>query len=105
MNAELINELVLSTALNPSRLSLRTPIGSDHILVESSRFLDENQLITVRADTGTAGFPEHTHDYIEIVYMCCGHSSHIVDGETIELKEGEFLFLSQNSHQENLPSS
>ena len=104
MNAELINELVLSTALNPSRLSWRTPIGRDHILVESSSFLDENQLITVRADTGTAGFPEHTHDYIEIVYMCCGHSSHIVNGETIELKEGEFLFLSQNSHQENLPS-
>lgn len=104
MNAELINELVLSTALSPSRLSLCVPIGSDHILVESSRFLDDGQLITVRADTGTEGFPEHTHDYIEIVYMCRGHSRHIVNGETIELKEGEFLFLSQNSHQKNLPS-
>lgn len=104
MNAELINELVLSTVQNPSGLSLCLPSGSERILVESSKFLKDGQLITVRADTGTAGFPEHTHDYVEIVYMCRGQCTHIVNGETISLKEGEFLFLSQNSRQENLPS-
>ena len=47
---------------------------------------------------------KETHDYIEIVYMCQGQTTHIVNGEHVVLEQGDFLFLSQNSRQENLPS-
>jgi AraC-like DNA-binding protein len=49
-------------------------------------------------------FPEHTHDYIEAVYMCSGETVHIINGKKIKLREGELLFLGQNARQEILPA-
>ena len=104
MDIGLLMELVRSTTQNPSCLSRQTLYGKDHVLVEGKHFLGNGKLITVRADTSTLGFPEHTHDYIEIVYMCQGQTTHIVNGEHVVLEQGDFLFLSQNSRQESLPT-
>jgi AraC-like DNA-binding protein len=50
-------------------------------------------------------FPEHTHDFIEAVYMYQGKTTHIINGKELVLKEGELLFLGQNARQEILPAS
>ena len=73
-------------------------------VVNGKKMISAGKLITVRAHPRFAYFPEHMHDYIEVVYMCCGSTTHIVDGERIELKEGNLLFLSQNIRQEILPT-
>ena len=78
-------------------------MDSDNV-VNSKKMLSAGKLITVRSHPRFAYFPEHTHDYIEVVYMCCGSTTHVVDGEKIELKEGNLLFLSQNAKQEILPA-
>ena len=69
MDISLLIELVRSTTQTPSKLPRQAPCGKGTVLVEGKNFLGSEKLITVRADTSTQGFPEHTHDYIEIVYM------------------------------------
>ena len=37
--------------------------------------------------------PKHTHDFIEIVYVCDGIANHCVNGVEYELKRGDLLFI------------
>ncbi len=72
--------------------------------VNSKKLLSSGKLITVRPHTRFVHFPKHSHDFIEVIYMCSGETTHIINGDTIHLKEGELLFLGQNAHQEILPA-
>ncbi len=73
-------------------------------IVSRKKLLSEGKQITVRPHTRFVHFPEHTHDYVEAIYMCSGETTHIINGENITLKEGELLFLMQNTRQEILPA-
>ncbi len=73
-------------------------------VVNSKKLLSAGKLITVRKHTRFVHFPEHSHDYIEVVYMCKGQTTHIINGEQVLLREGELLFLSRNARQEILPA-
>ena len=57
-------------------------------IVSGKKMLDAGKLIAVRPHTRFAYFPQHTHDYIELIYMCSGSTQHIIDGDRIELQEG-----------------
>ena len=74
-------------------------------VIRSKKLLSEGRLIRVRTHTRFVHFPEHTHDFIEAVYMCSGQTTHIINGKKLILKEGELLFLGQNARQEILPAS
>ncbi len=78
-------------------------LGNNNI-INSKKLLSEGKLITVRPHTRFVHFPEHSHDYVEVVYMCEGQTVHIINGEQVVLKKGELLFLSQNAKQEILPA-
>ena len=41
--------------------------------------------------------PEHTHDYIEIVYVTRGQGTEYVDGVKYELVRGDVIFMTPNS--------
>ena len=71
-------------------------------VINSSKLLKQGKLINIRPHTRFVHFPEHTHDYVEMVYMCSGSTTHIVNGKKIFLEEGELLLLSQNARQEIL---
>ncbi len=73
-------------------------------IVNSKKLLSSGKLITVRKHTRFVHFPEHSHDYIEVVYMCSGKTTHIINGERVLLRRGELLFLSRNARQEILPA-
>ncbi len=73
-------------------------------IISGRKLLEGDKLIMVRPHTRLIHFPEHTHDYVEIVYMCQGETDHIVNGEKIRLREGELLLLGQNTRQEILPA-
>lgn len=105
MNGELLNALILSMNKEPKLLCKKTNKDGNEMTVKSEKLLNADKLIAVRADTNPAYFPAHKHDYVEIVYMCHGETTHIINGEKVILKEGEFLFMNQNCIQENLPSS
>ena len=57
--------------------------------INSRKLLELGKLITMRKHTRFIDFPEHTHDYVELVYMCHGTTTHYVDGKEIELCKGE----------------
>lgn len=69
-------------------------------VVNAKKLLDAGKLISIRPHTRFVHFPEHTHDYVEVVYMCSGSTTHIINGNRITLQAGELLFLSQNAKQE-----
>lgn len=73
-------------------------------VIRSKKLLSEGKLIRVRTHTRFIHFPEHTHDFVEAVYMCAGQTTHIINGKRLILKEGEILFLGQNARQEILPA-
>lgn len=73
--------------------------------ISVKKLLDDGKLITVRPHTRFVHFPEHSHDYVEVIYMCRGKTTHIINGNRIELNEGELLFLTPNAKQEILPAS
>lgn len=69
-------------------------------VINSRKLLDKGKLISIRPHTRFVDFPEHTHDYVEVVYMLRGSTTHIINGKEIALKKGELLFLSQSARQE-----
>lgn len=73
-------------------------------VISGRKLLQPTKLITVRPHTRFVHFPEHTHDYVEIVYMCRGTTTHIVNGTAVELMTGELLLLGQNALQEIMPA-
>lgn len=68
-------------------------------VINSRKLLDSGKLITLRPHTRFADFPEHTHDFVEVVYMVKGSTTHMINGREIVLGEGELLFLGQRVRQ------
>ena len=63
--------------------------------INGQKLLASGKLITLRPHTRFIHFPEHTHDYVEAVYMCVGKTTHLVNGRRIELCQGELLLMNQ----------
>lgn len=75
--------------------------GQEHI-INSKKLLAAGKLITIRPHTRFIHFPEHSHDYVEVIYMYSGETTHIVNGKNIKLKQGNLLFLNQSATHEVL---
>lgn len=73
-------------------------------IFEAQKLLDAGKLISVRTHTRFVYFPEHTHNYVEVIYMCSGSTHHIINGNDVILETGELLFLNQNAVQEIYPA-
>ena len=73
--------------------------------INAKKLLAAGKLITMRPHTRFIHFPEHTHDYVEVVYMCSGSTTHIINGNRIRLNQGELLFMNQRATHEILEAS
>lgn len=73
-------------------------------VISGDKLLLPGKIITIRPHTRFVAFPEHTHDYVEMVYMCRGETRHQINGNEIVLREGELLMLGQNAHQSIAPA-
>ncbi len=74
-------------------------------VVDSRLLLEKGRLIEIRPHTRFAYFPKHRRNYVEMVYMCAGATTHIINGSNeLVLKEGDLLFLNQNVYHEILPA-
>jgi AraC family transcriptional regulator, L-rhamnose operon regulatory protein RhaS len=75
--------------------------NSSGFIIDSKKMLSEGKLIDIRPHTRFIRFPKHKHNYIEIVYMCSGTTSHIINGkDEIVLGSGELLLLNQHACHE-----
>lgn len=62
--------------------------------INASHIISPQKLIAMRSHTRFAPFPAHCHDYIEIMYVCSGSVTHVIEGGHIVcVKAGELLFL------------
>lgn len=74
-------------------------------VIDSSHLLPKGKLIDIRPHTRFTAFPKHRHNYVEMVYMLCGSTTHIINGnQKVVLEEGDLLFLNQNAIQEVQPA-
>lgn len=73
-------------------------------VIDAAKLLRAGRLLEVRTHTRFVHFPEHTHNYVEVIYMCAGQTHHVVDGEEVFLNQGELLFLNQKAKQEIYPA-
>lgn len=110
MNKELYDELIKITdeeqrILDGEATIDRTLYMSDTLdTIDAAKLLDNGKLIQVRPHTRFIHFPAHTHNYVEVIYMCSGTTHHVIDGQDIILSPGELLFLSKHATQEIYPA-
>ena len=104
MREELLNELMVISeeekkyragqGMVERQLYARESIGE----IDRELLLKRGRLITVRPHSRFVDFPEHRHNYVEIMYMCSGQTVHSVDGAPpLTLRQGELLFLNQHA--------
>lgn len=102
MNQQILDRLAVITEEEQAILDGRTTIDRELYMqgqgntVNCRKLLAAGKLITIRPHTRFIHFPEHTHDYVEVVYMCTGQTVHIVNGSQIRLEQGDLLFLNQS---------
>lgn len=65
-------------------------------VVDSRRMLEKGRLIAIRPHTRFAAFPSHSHNYVEMMYVCQGKILHDINGMPLVLRKGELLLLSQH---------
>ena len=110
MNAEIVKQLSVITEEEQRILDGQKNINKTiytkkkELVVDSKHFLQKGKLIQVRTHTRFVHFPKHRHNYVEVIYMCKGSTTHIIDGNEVVLEEGDLLFLNQNATQEILPA-
>ena len=110
MREELLRELKKITAEEQRILNGKNEIekelyvSSDYNIFDAKKLLEDGKLISIRTHTRFVHFPEHTHNYVEVIYMCSGSTHHLINGNDVILKEGELLFLNQNALQEIYPA-
>lgn len=110
MHAELIKELSVITEEEQKILAGKADIDQHlytekkELIVDCEKLLKRGKLIEVRPHTRFVNFPKHRHNYVEVIYMCQGSTTHILDGTKVVLEQGDLLFLNQNAVQEILPA-
>ena len=73
-------------------------------VISGDKLLPSGRIITIRPHTRFVAFPEHSHDYVEMVYMCAGQTRHVVNGMELTLRAGELLMLGQHARQSIAPA-
>lgn len=114
MNPELLKKLRCITeeeqeilnGISKIRSEIYSPQAADRdFTIDSKKLLEKGRLIEVRPHTRFVYFPRHRHNYVELVYMYSGSTTHIIDEQTrLVLNEGDLLFLNQSATHEILPA-
>ena len=110
MDAELLRELSVITEEEKKILAGRKGIDpgiyteKNDMVIDCEKLLQKGKLISVRPHTRFVHFPKHRHNYVEVIYMCQGTTTHILNGNQVVLEEGDLLFLNPNAVQEILPA-
>ena len=63
--------------------------------IDRELLLKRGQLITVRPHSRFVDFPEHRHNYVEIMYVAQGSITHFIEGKELVLHKGDVLMLNQ----------
>lgn len=92
------SEVFLSGGLTQKDIFART----GRFLIERRRMADMSigiptSSICIRTHSLYSSFPAHTHDFIELMYVCRGSITHIIGNKTIELSKGDIILLGKST--------
>lgn len=80
--------------------------SEDEFVVDAARLLEKGKFIAIRPHTRFAYFPEHRHNYIEMLVMLQGSlTTSIKDGDTLKLSAGDILLMNRHARHEIQPCS
>lgn len=65
--------------------------------MSSLSFGESTAAICIRQHPRFRDFPLHSHDYIEIMYVCGGSITHKIGGETVTLREDDLIILGKDT--------
>lgn len=98
----------------------RIPAESDphnrSLYAKSGRFIIERRrmsaltsgestaAISLRPHPRFREFPTHSHDYIELMYVCCGSVTHRIGDETVTLATDDLILLGKDTQHSILPA-
>ena len=69
--------------------------------VDSQKLLNVSNTITVRAHTRFADFPQHKHNYVEIMYVCSGEIHHVINNQDhVIAHAGDLIMFNQHAMHE-----
>ena len=64
----------------------------DSFIVDADKLMGRGELVAARHHARFAPYPNHSHNYVEMIYMCSGSTTHIINGkERVELRTGNIL--------------
>ena len=111
MREEILENLYRITEEEEQLLNGRSSIqkeiytSEDEFVVDSSKLLEQGKPIAIRPHTRLAYFPEHRHNYIEMMVILKGSiTTRIVDGDTLTLTQGDILLMNRHARHEIMPS-
>ena len=89
MNHDLLNKLSAVTdeekkiLAGEARIDRSIYMDGTRDVISGDKLLPSGRIITIRPHTRFVAFPEHTHDYVEMVYMCSGETRHVINGNEL----------------------
>lgn len=110
MNQKLLDELKRFSdeekeLLNGSKLRKERYTLGGEFQVDNQKLLQQGQLIDIRTHTRFTFFPNHSHNYVEILYMYSGSTTHIIDDKIeLNVKTGDLLFIGKGCWHKVLPA-
>ena len=112
MNAKLLEQLQKITEEERAILDGDSEVQRERytsrrdFVIDSEKLLEHGKLIEIRPHTRFVHFPRHRHNYVEMLYMCSGSTTHILNGtRRLVLETGDLLFLNQAAYHEILPAA
>jgi AraC-like DNA-binding protein/mannose-6-phosphate isomerase-like protein (cupin superfamily) len=70
--------------------------GGEEFVVNEARLFGIGRSISARTHTRYVDFPEHRHNYVEMMIVLSGSITHEIDGEELTLEKGELLLMNKH---------
>lgn len=70
--------------------------GGDDFVVNEARLFGMGRSISARTHTRYVDFPEHKHNYVEMMIVLSGSITHEIDGTELTLSTGEILLMNKH---------
>ena len=116
MNEKLLKELEKISKTESDAFKSSGATARD-IYAKSGRFIIERRhmadvaigiptsSVCIRTHLLGSDFPAHTHDFIELMYVCKGEIGHVIGDTDITLREGDILLLGRSTRHSILPTT
>lgn len=85
---------------NPSHRSLYAKSGRfiiERRHISQLSFGESTAAICLHPHPRFRGFPSHSHDFIEIMYVCNGSITHVIGDQTVRLKTDDIILLGKDT--------